>query len=205
MTADMCVWATHKSWALTNFLSSSAGDRLRTGRAVLWATDIGMWRVAAALLLVLTPAEVAGGVEGGLAAWATPNSLPVKLDSFKGSRAGVDISGKLVAAALTFSAEIHRGMETHGHFAIVHEYIHILIGEAILLGVAVAKERCDSRAVASGAQVSLLCTSGAVLAALWVKATERCSLAEVVTDLRSFCRALCATHKQVMCERGTVE
>ena len=76
---------------------------------------------------------------------------------------------------------------------------------AILLGVAVAKERCDSRAVASGAQVSLLCTSGAVLAALWVKATERCSLAEVVTDLRSFCRALCATHKQVMCERGTVE
>lgn len=87
-----------------------------------------MWRAAATLLLVMAPAEVAGGVEGGLAAWATPNSVSATLESFKGSRAGVDVSGKLVAAALTFSAELHRGEETHGHFAIVHEYIHLLIG-----------------------------------------------------------------------------
>ena len=48
---------------------------------------------------------------------------------------------------------------------------------AILLGVAVAEERCDSRATASGAQVGVSCTSKVISVAPWMKATVRCSLA----------------------------
>ena len=97
-----------------------------------------MWRILAAVLTVGLPTEVVGGVANASPELVYPNGVTEGLAALAGKRAGVDIAGKLVAAALRFSPEIHRGEYTHGHFAMVHEYIHMLVatlGSAYLVVV----------------------------------------------------------------------
>ena len=78
-------------------------------------------------VLAIGPAVVSGGVSGASVEFMKPHSNIENLSDSAGSRCGVDISGKLVAAALTFSAELHRGEDVDGHFRLVHSYVHALI------------------------------------------------------------------------------